>query len=96
MDPGVYVLEYFLVLEAASASAASANVFSFSINGVQNIRSMTNTVGGLLTLSLVVPLNAGSTIQVINNSNTPKTIINPVGNGTTRQSARLNAYRIQQ
>ncbi|QPW51631.1 hypothetical protein G9298_28565 (plasmid) [Bacillus thuringiensis] len=93
MDPGVYVLEYFVVVEEASTSPS---IFTISTNGYQIRRSMTNTTGGLLSLSLVLPIEEVTTVQLINNSLVPKVLVNPVSNGgTTRQSARLNVYRIQ-
>ncbi len=56
---------------------------------------MVNTEGGLISHNVVLFLEAGNTIRVINESPVAKTLVNPPGSGgLVRQCASLSVYRI--
>ncbi|UYX52478.1 hypothetical protein M3Y14_29550 [Bacillus thuringiensis] len=92
-ETGAYVLDFHLCLAAGSASP---NIFSFATNnGVANFASMVNTEGELISHQVIPILDAGTTIQVINEVPVAKTLVNPPDSGgLVQQCASLSVHRI--
>lgn len=94
INPGVYVVDFNLCLDAVSISP---NIFSVTINGLPlNFTSTVNTVGGQISFFTIIVIGGSSNIQIVNNSTVAKSIVNPIGNGgIARECASLIIYRIQ-
>ncbi|PGO77416.1 hypothetical protein CN980_11980, partial [Bacillus cereus] len=94
IDAGVYKLEFYISINAGGTAPI---VFSFEINGnnmLQKAMGISVTSGGIISNSVIRPLNAGTILRVMNVSASSISIPDVDVGMQGRQSARFVVYRI--
>ncbi|MCU5331091.1 Gly-Xaa-Xaa repeat protein [Bacillus wiedmannii] len=94
IDPGVYKVEYYISFSPSSSPICFIIGGVGSSNTAGNIILLPNPTGGEISVSRILTLDTGATLQIINASGDTISLPNLSTNGTQKVNARFVVYRI--
>ncbi|MDR5044366.1 hypothetical protein FNE59_00850 [Bacillus thuringiensis] len=94
IDPGVYKVEYYISFSPSSSSICFIIGEVGATNTAGNIILLPNPNGGEISVSRILNLAAGATLQIINASGNTISLPNLSTNGTQKVNARFLVFRI--
>ncbi|PFJ11109.1 hypothetical protein COI89_19300 [Bacillus cereus] len=94
IDPGVYKIDFYISFEPTTSPICFFIGGVGSTNTAGNIVLRPNPNGGEISVSRILTLDTGETLQIINASGDTISLPNIATNGTVKVNARLVVFRI--